>query len=434
MADLYLSNVTGMLDIDSMVQGILAVKKQKLLKLSQEKLDLQTKVSTIENVLSGINSLKDFVEGWDVDSLFNGKKVEVSNTDVLTASVTEEAPNISMDINVTQLPQAEIRVSEGGVSSLEDSLSASTITLTYWLSDTDYVTTTINFGGGTLEDLVNAINQSQNNVEASVYYDGTSYKLMLSEKDVGTSTKETSATSSVIEVSGLPTELGTTLNTIQNAQNAKLTIGSSTEEVSSPTDTFKNLISGLTVTVKSTGETSLTISEDYSQISSSISDLFDKINNLIDLVKKSTGKGDIFQGNIMFTQIGSQVFNALNPLIKLGVVNLSEDGKYSVNSEAITNLANENPDQLKAALEAVKNNLTSVAETLSDSFKAYKDSQNQLIQRIEEEQKEMQLALQKEEDKLRKRFAEIEALMYQNDQLKQRLQSLAVPISEMTKK
>jgi len=435
MSDLYLSNVTGLLDIDSMVKGLLQVKEQELSKLNTKKALLQAKASSLSNLLGAVNELKDFVETWDTDSLFTGKTASVSNEDVLTASVTDEAPNLTMSIEVTQLPQAEIRVSGTGVANLEDSLSPATFTLRYYTSDSSYEETTINFTGGTLEDLVEAINQAQDKVEASVYYDGTSYKLMLSEKDVGSSTKETTDTSSVIEISSgaLPTELGT-LETIQNAQNAKLTIGNSTTEVTSPTTTFENLISGLTVTVKDIGSATITINDDYSKVSSGIGDLFEKINGVIDLVNSMTDKGALFQGNASITQIKPQFFNALNPLIELGVVNISEDGKYSVNSERVTQLMEQEPEELKQALSAVRDRMKTLAEGLSKTFQAYKDSQDKLIDRIEEEMKEMQINLKKEEERLRKEFAEIEALMYNNEQLKTRLQSLAVPLSEMNKK
>ena len=78
--------------------------------------------------------------------------------------------------------------------------------------------------------------------------------------------------------------------------------------------------------------------------------------------------------------------------------------------------------------------MKTLAEGLSKTFQAYKDSQDKLIDRIEEEMKEMQINLKKEEERLRKEFAEIEALMYNNEQLKTRLQSLAVPLSEMNNK
>jgi len=434
MPDFYMSNVTGLLDIDSIVNSLLQVKQQEIVKLNNEKALIQAKASSISNLLGAIDDLKSFVEDWDTDSLFEGKTVNVSNSDVLSASVTDEAPNLTMNIEVTQLPQAEMRVSTTGVSSLDESLSSSTFTLKYYTSDSEYETYTIEFSGGTLEDLVEAINEAQDKIEATVYYDGSSYKLMLNEKDVGNSTKETTDTSAVIEIDSgsLPTELGD-LETLQSAKNAKLTIGGESE-VTSPTTTFENLVSGLTVTVKDLGTSSLTIEDDYSKISSGIEDLFEKINGVIDMVNSLTEKGALFQGNASVTQIKSQIFSALNPLIELGIVNISDDGKYSLNSDVVNQLAEEEPETLKNALSEVKNNLNTLAEGLSETFEVYKNTQDQIIQKIDEEIKNKQIALQKEEDKLRREFAQIEALMYNNEQLKNRLQSMVVPLSEMTKK
>ncbi len=435
VGSLHLSNVTGLLDIDSMVNGILSVKAQRIQKLTQEKALYQAKVSSLSNLLGSINDLKSFVSSWDIESPFNAKTVSVENSDILSASVTSDAPDVTMKINVTQLPQVEMRVSTSGVSSPDDTLSASTFTLRYWLSDTEYEDFTINFSGGTLNDLVDAINNAQNRFKASIYYDGTSYKLMLTENDKGASTKETTDTSAVIEVASgaLPVELGN-LTTIQNAQNAKLYIGDSTEPVVSPTETFENLISGLTVTVKSTGETSLTISEDYSGVSSTLKDFIDKVNGLVKMVNELTKKGAIFQGNVTITSINTQIFRNLSPLIELGLLDVSDEtGEYSVNTSRVTELAENNPELLKSTLSQVKQKFSNFAESLYKSFESYKNIENDMVERIDQEIKDFQEMLKQEELRLRKEFASIEALMYNNEQLKARLQSLAVPITQSNK-
>jgi flagellar hook-associated protein 2 len=433
MADMHLSNVTGTLDIDSMVQGLLQPKLQDIQKLQTQKATLQAKASSISNLLGALKEAQSNIEGWDIDSIFTGKKVDVEDTSILSASASSETPNVSLKINVLQLPQTEIRVSTSGVSDLEDTISAQTFTLKYWTSDSDYETFTINFSGGTLEDLVDTINSSQDKVEASIYYDGTYYKLMLSEKDAGASTKETSDTTAVIEVDTLPSELGS-LETIQNAQNAKIQIGDSTDETISPTNTFENVISGLNITVSQTGETSLTIEDDYSGVSSTVEDFLEKINQVIDLVNSNTEKGALFQGNAMITQIKSQFFTLMQPLIKLGVINIDDEGKYSVDSSTLQSLAESNTEEVKEALKNIKENFSSALEQLVDSFEVYKNTQDNQIDYLDEEIKKTQEALSKEEEKLRLEFAKIEALMYQNDQLKERLKNFAIPLSEAVKK
>ncbi len=428
MADLYLSNVTGLLDIDSMVQGLLQPKAERIKKLQTEKAKLQAVASSLSNLVGALKDAQSTIEGWDIDSFFDSKKVDVSDTSILSATASKDTPDVSLNLTVNQLAQTEVRVSNTGVTDLNDTIPAANFTLTYWTSDTDSLTYNINFGGGTLQDLVDAINSAQDKVTASIFYDGTYYKLMLSEKDPGASTKETSATSAVIEVdTNFP--LGG-LTTMQDATNAELQIGSSATPVTSPTNTFNNIISGLNVTVYQTGSTSLTVSEDYSNATSEVKDFLDKINGIINLVNANTAKGKLFQGNAMVTQLKTQIFSLMQPLIKLGVIDIDENGKYSLNESTFNSLIEKNPDEVKTALSQLQTNFKSALDQLVSSFEAYKNAQDTEIHNIDDRIRDMQEEIKKEEERLRLQFAKIEDLMYQNEQLKQRLQSFAVPLSK----
>ncbi|WP_038055113.1 flagellar filament capping protein FliD [Thermodesulfobacterium hydrogeniphilum] len=432
MADLYLSNVTGLLDIDSMVQGILQPKLQDLQKLQNKKATLQAQASAISNFLGALKDAQSFIDDLNIDNLFNAKSVNVEDTSILSATASDDTPNVTLSLNVTQLSQTEVLVSSQGVSDLNNSISASTFTLKYWTSDTDYETFDINFSGGTLQDLADTINSSQDKVEASIFYDGTYYKLMLSEKDVGASTKETTDTSTVIEIVGsLPTELGS-LSIMQYAKNAEIQIGDSATPVTSPTNTFENIISGLSVTVYQTGTTSITVEDDHSGISSTLSDFLNKLNSIIDLVNSNTAKGGIFQGNIMFTQIKPRFLTLMQPLVNLGIINIDDEGKYSLNTDTLNSVIENNLEDFKTAISQVKENFSSDLENLISSFNTYKTAQDNQINYIDDEIEEMQLMISKEEERLRLEFAKIESLMYQNEQLRQKLQNFAVPISQTT--
>jgi len=191
MADqLYLSNVTGLLDVEAFVKSLTLAKQKSLQKIAKDKALHQAKASSISNLISGIKDLKDFVSSLNVDKPFQGKSVSVSDSSVISAQASAIIPNLTLNVKVKQLSQAEMRLSTGEVSSLEDTLSSATFTLRYYTSYSAYEETTINFSGGKLNQLVEAINSSQNRVQASVFFDGTIYKLLLSEKDVGASTKE----------------------------------------------------------------------------------------------------------------------------------------------------------------------------------------------------------------------------------------------------
>ncbi|RKX59441.1 MAG: hypothetical protein DRP29_04575 [Thermodesulfobacteriota bacterium] len=435
MADLYMSNITGLLDIDSIVQGLLQSKIQQIEKLNNEKALLQGKASSISNLLGALNDLQDFIDSLNITNLFTAKTAIVSDSSILNATVSSDAPNITLNITVNQLSQAEIRISTAGVSDLDTAISASTFTITYWTSDSTYETYTIDFSGGTLQDLVDAINEAQDKIEASIYYDGTSYKLMLSEKDVANSTKETTDSSTVIEVDTLPTELidsvgGVPLETLQYAQNAEIQIGSGSV-VTSADNTFENLVTGLNITVLEIGNASVSIEDDYSQVNEALGDLLENINSVIDLVNSVTEQGGIFQGNAIITQLKPQFFRLMEPLIDLGIINISEEGKYSLNTEAFDNIIEENKDELMEAFSQVKENFSSALTGIICTFEVYKQTQDREIEYIDEKIEDLQINLAKEEERLRLEFSKIEALMYQNEQLRINLENLIVPISEI---
>ncbi|MBO8143131.1 MAG: flagellar filament capping protein FliD [Thermodesulfobacterium sp.] len=431
MADIYMSNITGLLDVDSIIQGLLQSKTQDIQDLQNERAILQAQSSSLSNLLGALNDLNDFVETFNVSNLFTGKSVTVGDSDILSATAESDTPNIDIrDLTVSKLSQEEIRTSSTGVTDLNSTIESATFTLRYWTSDTTYEETEINFSGGTLQDLVDAINSSQDKVEASILFDGTYYKLMLSEKGVGNSTKETATDSFVIEISSgnLPTQLSS-LETLQSAQNAEIQIGSNT--FSSPSNTFEDIISGLTITVYQTGTTYISVEDDYSQVSSNLNDLLEKINSVIDLVNSQTAKGGVFQGNAIITQIKSQIFSQMSPLINLGVINIDDDGMYSLNTETLNNLIETDLETLQSAISEVKTNFSSTLEGLIDTINTYKSTQDQQIERINEEIEELQQTLIKEEEKLRLEFSKIEALMYQNEQLRTRLESMVTPISKI---
>jgi len=438
MADFYLNNVTGLLDIDAFVKSLTLYKQKELNKIAQDKALLQAKASSLSNLLSSIKDLQNFNDTIKVDDLFKGKKVTLSDSSSLSATVSDTAPNVTIKVKVTALAQGEMRASTEGVSSLSQDLSSSSFTLRYYTSDTTFQETSINFSGGTLQDLVNLINSSQDKVVASVYFDGSNYKLMLAEKDVGASKKET-VTGPVIEISsgGLPSELGT-LSTLQEAKNARLKIASDTgPEITSATNTFENIIPGLNLTAKNLtlDFVTINISDSYDKVSKTLSDLLGKINDTLSLVNELTGKGALFQGNSTLTQLKTTLFNLTRPLQNLGLINISEEGKYIFNSEAFNNLvARGKIANIKEALSKTKESLSSYLEGLVKTFQVYQNIQNKAIEALNKKSEELQLALAEEEEKLRLTFSKIETLMYQNETLKTRLENFVNSFSEANKK
>ena len=442
MANFYMSNVTGILDVEAIVKSLTSNTQKQIQKFAQERALLQAQSSSLTNISSAIKDLQSFNSSLKIEDLFKGKGASVSDPSVLRAEVNESAPNINLSVKVLSLSLGEVRTSSGGVSSLNTALSSATFTLKYWTDNSNFNETTINFGGGTLEDLVKTINQSQNKVVASVYFDGNSYKLMLSEKDVGASTRETDTNNGiyVMEISqgNLPTELGGLSGALQNAQNARLQIGSNSgPEIVSATNTFREVVTGLNLTALKTSDNfvQVNIKDSYDKASQAISNLFSKINSVLDLVNQVTGQRGLFQGNQTITQIKSRLFTLTKPLQELGLVNITDEGKYTSNISNFDALVQQGQiDKIKNALSQTNTNLKTYLEGLTNTLQKYQQTQDSKIKALDLKVQTIQRNLTKEEEKLRLTFSKIEAIMYQNEQLRTRLENFAVSLSEAIKK
>ncbi len=436
--EFYVSGLTGTgFDAGAMVEQIMQLRTIPLQRLQQEKAILQLKADAMGNIAQAISDFNSLFENLNLDDLFKGKKASVSDSSVISVSVTEDAPNIEFTVNVNKLAQAEIRVSNGGLANQDDLLTSSgTLTITY---NTGSTTETFNIdytAGQTLEDLVNAINSAQNRVRASIYYDGTSYRLMLSENDVGASTVETDTAGGIyaIEVTGLPSDLGTGLDTLQNAQNAELTLGSGSP-VTSPSNTFENVISGVTIEAKDVGSSSVSITESYSKVEKFLEDFVKKYNALAETIDRFTfGEEAPFRGDYTIGSVKTGIAQRLDPLIELGLIDYDGDtGTISLNSGKLQEILQNDPQKLKETLSQIRDSYGTFLEAQKDLFEGFQRDYEDRMEIIDSRAESLAQRLAQEELILRREFARLEAFIAQAEEIRQRLKSFIVSLSEMTK-
>lgn len=437
MADLYVSGLTGTFDSGTMIDKLLQIKQQPITALTQKKALIQAKVSSLTNLYGALNDMNKFISNLNITDIFSTKKASSSDTSVLEATATKDTPNLTMNLTVNKLAQTEMRASISGLNSLSDKFSSSgTLTLKYWTDSSNYLTYNIDYSEGqTIQDLANNINSAQNNIKASVYYTGTDYRLMLTEADAGNSTKETDKDTSsyVIEATGLPTELGSLDTPLQNAQNASITIGNSTTPVTSSTNTFNGLLTGLDITVKKTGSATLSINDDYSQIDSTLGNFVNSYNSVISLINSMTAKGAQFQGDSTVTTIKTGFTRLLDPLIRAGLINYSDtDGTISVNSDVLDSLKSSDPDKLKDIMTTVKSSFSTALNGWTNAITTYQNTENSQINSIDQKIQNMQEELVKYEERLRKEYAQLESFISQMNEISSRLNDFMVTLSQMT--
>jgi flagellar hook-associated protein 2 len=435
--EIYFSNLTGKLDWGPIVDQLLRLRSLPLERMAQEGNQLRAKQESLSKLANSIDAFNNIFSNLSVDDLFRSKSANSSNTNVLTATATAEAPNVTLNLSVTQLSSKEVRLSKGGVSNLGSSITWSDFTITYKRGPNpeDVETFTVGGGSGTLRNLVDRINQSAGSkVVASVFYDGSQYRLMLSEKDEALSTVETDADAGnyAISTSGLVINGQSDLDNtpLQQAKNAKVQIGTTT--VQRPTNRIENILPGLTLELKATGDATVSIGDDYSKVKNFFADFVAKYNAVVKQVNEMTDKDKgLFQGDQVITGVKNSLAGMLDPLFRYGVVSYNEDGTITLNSSAVDELANRDPQELRRLVETVKTNYGSYLERARIDFQSFINDYQSRIDRLTRDMAKFQEQLLQEEQKLKLEFSRVEVFMNQAQETMDRIKSFIISLSEM---
>ncbi len=169
----------------------------------------------------------------------------------------------------------------------------------------------VSTGNGSLDQVVSEINASGLAVTASAVKTSTGdYVLQIAANDTGTA-NALSVTPTVFSGSVLGG-----LQTIQAAQTATVTVGTTGGyQETSGTDTFTNLLAGTTVTVGSTGQTTVTVSPDATAEAAKVTALVKAANAALADIQKYAGyttskkAGGPLMGSVALADIRSQVLS-----------------------------------------------------------------------------------------------------------------------------
>ena len=433
--EIYFPGFSGVYDWGAVLDQLMAVKSIPIQKLQRQKQIINQKLQLLGEFSQKIENLKNLIENFNLSNALSVKSAKVSNTDVISVFVTSEAPSISFSVNVIGTASTEILVYDSGFDSLTETIGSNgSFTLRYYTDLTNYVDFTIDYTStDTLQDVVDKINNAQNYVRASIYFDGSKYKLMLSETSAENSTVETASDLSVkaINLIGtLPAQFGSAVLD-QQAQNARLQIGNG-NVIESAGNTFENVIQGVNITVKQTGSSDVSITEDYGKIKSFLNDFVKSYNDLVASVKNLTlGENAPFKGENTIMNLKYQLANALNPLIELGLIEYKEDGTIALSGN-LEQVIQDNMDEFQLKMNEFLNTSKNFIKVNYESFKDFKDFLQNQIDRIDERVRVLAERLRREEFLLKRQFSQLESFMNYANDIRARLQQFMVSLSEMT--
>lgn len=276
MAGFSISGAISGLDTATIVNQIVQVEGRQQQMISNRRSAAQKSSDAYSSLISSLKAMADKARSLAKTSTWVGSTATSSSESVKT-NVTGTV-SASLTFDVTALAATHTLVSDDAVSSASATVASGPLTFT----KADGSTKTIQVGGGSLSEVVSAINSSGTGLRAAaVQVAPGSYRLQVAAGSSGTA--------SAFTLDGLDGFTG--VSVLAAGADAQITMGSgpSAYTVSSSSNTFSGIAPGLDFTVSKL-ENAVTVeaSLDGAKVADSVDDLVKSVNELLSSISKQT--------------------------------------------------------------------------------------------------------------------------------------------------
>ena len=335
---------------------------------------LNNQLSAWQSIGSDISALSSSASALGQPSLFQSYTATSSDTSVATAQASSSAIPGTYNVTVSSLATAGVIASQGVAATSTAVASSSTtgtfnITVNGTTTDVALNSTT----GYTLADLAQAINNANAGVSASIINNGSStdpYQLVLTSNNTGTDYAP-SVTDNLTGGTAL------TFTTTQSAANA--TLNYEGINIASQSNTIKNVIPGVTLSLGSKGSTTITVGLDTQTIDNAVSSFISAYNKVIGDVSAqntvtSSGSGNTksetlgpLGGNVSLNNLVDNLYSFIGSeapglsgnaglASTYGITQSSSGtGKLQLNTTELNNMLTSDPQQVQQFFSALVN-------------------------------------------------------------------------------
>ncbi len=396
MASITSTGIASGLDVESIVTQLMEVERLPIESLEAKQASYEAKISAYGTIKSTLSDFQTSLLSLSSASKFKTNEVTVSNQDVASASAASFATPGAYSLRVDSLAQAQKLVASGQTS-ITDDIGNGVITIefgaisggtfdedagtysgaTFTSNGSEALSITINESNSSLAGIRDAINNAEVGVTASIVNDGsdTPYRLVLTSNESGL---ENSIRISVADDEG-STALSSllahdpsgtqSLTETVTAQNAEFEVDGLA--ITKSSNTVTDVISGVTLNLKSTSEnaTTITISRDTESVATSIDAFVSSYNTVILALKEataydtSTGTSQVLNGESTIRTIETQIRNILNTpitgtrgdyttLSQIGIA-FQKDGTLSLDGATLKSALESNSDDVAALFASV---------------------------------------------------------------------------------
>ncbi|WP_328185545.1 flagellar filament capping protein FliD [Marinobacter sp. OP 3.4] len=365
---------SGVLNSDLVDQLVAAERKPTETRLTQKTEQAEALLSAYGKLRSAVTELRLPMRQLSSPDNLKAFSASSSNEDIGVSVDATKASRGTYSVEVTSLASAQALASQA-VFDDRDTTSVGQGTLELSVGEKN-TSITIDSSNDTLQGLANAINESDAGVSAGVIDTGSGYQLVLSADDTGTANAvsisvsddnggtntDNQGLSRFAFNSGMDADAGLT-ETIA-ASDAVMSINGI--EVTRSTNTFENVIDGLTFDIKAEGTSTIKVDQDLDAVADRVQGFVDKFNGLQSTIDSlagfnaEAGTGSLLTGDSTVRNIQNQLRQILTRVVPgmedasvrsladVGITTDWETGGLEFDREAFKEQLASNPDDVTA--------------------------------------------------------------------------------------
>ena len=236
---------TSVLDVNSIVSGLMQVENLALTKIDTRISAVNTKVSALGSFMAKASALQTALDTLGTASRFTARTATSSNSALVTVAATTSAQAATLAVQVKQSATAQ-QTLVSGFGPATDSVSSEAGAFNLTNPAASAVTPVAVTAGMTLTELAAAINASDAGVTAAVVQQtDTGYSLLLTGDSVGAA--QAFSTNFTPEGGTAGVLAGTTTTTPQAAADAAVRVNGI--DYSRSSNTFSDILPGVTLTL-----------------------------------------------------------------------------------------------------------------------------------------------------------------------------------------
>ncbi|MHB1139050.1 MAG: flagellar filament capping protein FliD [Microthrixaceae bacterium] len=338
------------LDTTQIIESLMAIERQPQVAMVARQTTAKNQLDAYKSIRDKMAALGTAATNLATASKWNARTATSSSPSTATVSSTSTGSLGSLTFTVDRLATAH-GVRSANTSATADTIVASSGTITVDLGD-GAGPQAVDVGGGTLSEVATALNKADLGLRAAVVNTGNGYHLQVDSATTGAD--------STFTLGGLDPAVGGTVAT-NLAQDAQLTIGSGpgAYAVTSASNTFTDLLPGVSITAVSASTTPVTttVSENVQALSDAVKALVDAANAALRTAYDSKNKmGATLNGDSAVRRAAQEITRAVIDIVDtsslgsagLAGVKLERTGKFTFDAEGFKTAYTKDPAAVRA--------------------------------------------------------------------------------------